>query len=136
MTEGLHVSYQNIVHEKNHYLPSGGEGLVSRNKGIRYCNLTNSLSIYISKVVFSYITYSRAPIDKFFFACISYSWRYTYFHLLMVIHFTVSDVKFLVPAKFSKKGFRRYFLTFHSMLGFGKYYQNIFHIEYSIYTHI
>ena len=45
------------------------------------------------------------------------------------------DIKFLVPAKCLKKVF--YSLktkSLHSMLGFGKYAQNLIYIERSIYT--
>ena len=38
--------------------------------------------------------------------CNLYSLRYDYFALPIVIHFTFSNVKFLVPARFLKKGFR------------------------------
>ena len=43
----------------------------------------------------------------------------------MVVHFTVSDVKFVVTAMFLNKGFVvNIVLVLHFMLGFGKYDQS------------
>ena len=59
-----------------------------------------------------------------------------YLFLPFVVQLNVSDVKFLGPARFSKKIFCSDFFYIAFNVGLGKYAQSFFYVEYSIYTHI